>query len=47
VTTSRRPASGGIPEPARSAEARALGIEIRDLRVRLEQLEQRLDAIAR
>jgi membrane-associated protease RseP (regulator of RpoE activity) len=45
TTTSRRPASGGIAAPTLSAEARAIGAEIRDLRVRLEQLEQRLEAI--
>jgi hypothetical protein len=47
ATTSRRPVSGDVTEPALVKEARAIGSEIRDLRMRLEQLEQRLNAIAR
>ncbi len=46
-TTSRRPVSGGVSGSARADEARGIKVEIEKLRARLEQLERRLETIAR
>lgn len=45
TTTSRRPVNAGSQTPNLENEASAIAAEIRDLRLRLEQLERRLETI--